>query len=334
MVPLPGMNFGKFAFGALILAIGVVLLAVRAGFTHPDTPIVLLRYWPVLLIAFGLAFLAGAIKNPMLGCLAILLILGGTAFGMYWIHGMDKRGKLTHGASNLDLGKSGLSSLLLRVTTFAGSFDLDGSPSKVLSVERHDAAADSSVGYRFDVGGGKGVLVWPRSGGTFSISTPGAKLVVHAPHSLPLGVMWSGRMASMHANLTRLSPTRCDLHEILYSARIDFSDAGRPEEIKVWGLLSEVTVRIPADCPVRVISKSPFVLRSLPSDFEQHALGRNAKERVDAAEGRGRAVRIFVEGPFIHITIERMPLVAVELQEDSEWPELEGTASRSHSPSS
>ena len=141
-------------------------------------------------------------------------------------------------------------------------------------------------------------------------------------------------MASMHANLTRLSPTRCDLHEILSSARIDFSDAGRPEEIKVWGLLSEVTVRIPADCPVRVISKSPFVLRSLPSDFEQHALGRNAKERVDAAEGRGRAVRIFVEGPFIHLTIERMPLVAVELQEDSEWPELEGTASRSHSPSS
>src|SRR5690242_10306357 len=118
VVPLPGMNFGKFAFGALILAIGVVLLAVRVGFAHPDTPIILLRYWPILLIAFGLAFLAGAIKNPMVGCFAILLILGGTAFGMYWMYHMEKQGKLTRAIQSLDLGKSNLSSLLLRVTTF------------------------------------------------------------------------------------------------------------------------------------------------------------------------------------------------------------------------
>ena len=328
------MNFGKFAFGALLLAIGVVLLAVRVGFTHPDTPMVLLRYWPLLLIAFGLAFLAGAIKNPMLGCFAILLILGGTAFGMYWMYRMDKQGKLAHAGSSLDLGKSNLSSLLVRVTTFAGGFDLDASPSKALSVERRDAAADSSVGYRFDVSGGKAVLIWPRSAGKFSVSTPGAKLAVHAPRSLPLGLQWNGRMGSMHANLARLNPTRCDLHEILSSGRIDFGDAGRPEEIRVWGVLSEITVRIPADCPVRVISKSPFVLRSLPSDFEQHALGRDEKERVDAAEGRGRPVRIYLDGPFIHITIERMPLTAIATQEDTEWPELESTASRSLSPSS
>jgi hypothetical protein len=333
------MNFGKFAFGALILAIGVVLLAVRVGFAHPDTPFILLRYWPILLIAFGLAFLAGAIKNPMLGCFAILLILGGTAFGMYWMYHMEKQGKLTHAVSSLDLGKSNLASLLLRVTTFGGSFDLDSSPSKTVTLARHDAAADSSVGYRFDVGGGKGVLVWPRAGGAFSLSMPGSKLEVRAPSSLPLGLRWSGRMATIHANLTRLNPTRCDLHEIFSTARIDLGNAGRPEEIRVWGLLSELRVRIPADCPVRVTSKSPFVLRSFPSDFEQHALGRNAKERVDAGEGRGRPVRIYVEGPFIHITIERMPLTAVTTptvatQEDTEWPELEGTASRSHSPSS
>src|SRR3954464_14511801 len=191
VVPLPGMNFGKFAFGALILAVGVVLLAVRVGFAHPDTPLVLLRYWPVLLIAFGLAFLAGAIKNPMLGCFAILLILGGTAFGMYWIHGMDKQGKLTRAGSSLDLGRSNLSSLLVRVYTYGGSLDLDASPSRTLTVSRQDAAADSSVGYRFDVTGGKAVLVWPRSGGTFSLSMPGAKLQVRAPPSLALGLAWS-----------------------------------------------------------------------------------------------------------------------------------------------
>jgi len=76
------MNFGKIALGALLLAIGVLLVAVRAGWAHPDTPILLLRYWPLLLIAFGLAFLASVIKNPFMGCLAVLLILGGTALSV------------------------------------------------------------------------------------------------------------------------------------------------------------------------------------------------------------------------------------------------------------
>src|SRR3989442_8397509 len=30
------MDFGKIAFGTLLLAVGVVLLAVRTGFAHPD----------------------------------------------------------------------------------------------------------------------------------------------------------------------------------------------------------------------------------------------------------------------------------------------------------
>ena len=105
------MNFGKFAFGALILAVGVLLLAVRVGFAHPDTPILLLRYWPLLLIAFGLAFLAGAIKNPLLGCFAIFLILGGTALGMFWMNSQEKQGKLKHAASSHDLDKMNVASL-------------------------------------------------------------------------------------------------------------------------------------------------------------------------------------------------------------------------------
>ncbi len=172
------MNFGKITFGTLLLAVGVLLLAVRVGFAHPDTPIVLLRYWPVLLIAFGLAFLAGAIKNPFLGCFAILIILGGTAAGVYWMHTLKKEGKLKDAGSSLDLGKAGASSLLVRVYTFAGSLEMNGSSSRLLTVVRHDVAVDSAVGYRFDLNNGKAVLVWPRSGSTFSLSAPGAKVAV------------------------------------------------------------------------------------------------------------------------------------------------------------
>ena len=332
------MNFGKFAFGALILAIGVLLLAVRTGFAHPDTPILLLRYWPLLLIAFGLAFLAGAIKNPFLGCFAIFLILGGTALGMFWMNQQEKQGKLTHAASSHDLGKAGVASLSVRIRTVAGSLDLAASPprSTTLSIALRGAPGDSAEGYRLALGEKKAILTWPREEG-FALPPVGAQVTVRAPETLPVTLSWSGWLASMHADFARLRPGRCALHEICSSSQITWDDAGRPGEIRVWGVASVLRIRIPGDCPVRVVSQSPYIFRTLPSDFEEHAPGRG-RDRVDAAEGRGSPVRIYVGG-FMQIKVERMPLTAMTTQagttsEGSEWPRRIGTASRSHSRSS
>src|SRR5882672_12032936 len=115
------MNFGKIALGALLLAIGVLLLAVRAGWAHPDTPILLLRFWPLLLVAFGLAFLASVIKNPFMGCLAVILILGGTALGMYWMNRQAKEG-VPRATASIDLAKARVGSLSVRVQTNLGRF--------------------------------------------------------------------------------------------------------------------------------------------------------------------------------------------------------------------
>ena len=332
------MNFGKFAFGALILAIGVLLLAVRTGFAHPDTPILLLRYWPLLLIAFGLAFLAGAIKNPFLGCFAIFLILGGTALGMFWMNRQEKQGTLEHAASSRDLAKTGAASLSVRVHTLAGSLDLGASApgSSALSIALRGAPGDSAEGYRLTIEAKKAILTWPREEG-FALPPLGAQVTVRAPETWPLTLRWSGWLASMHADFERLKPSRCDLHEVFSSGRITWDDAGRPGEIRVWGVASILRIRIPADCPVRVISESPYVFRSLPSDFEEHAQGRG-RDRVDAAAGRGSPVRIYVGG-FMQIKVERMPLTTVTTQagrtrEDTEWPRRIATASPFHSRSS
>ncbi len=327
------MNFGKFALGALLLAVGVLLIAVRAGFAHPDTPILLLRYWPLLLIAFGLAFLAGVIKNPFLGCFAILLILGGTALGIFW---MNRQGKqVPRRPTSIELGKPGIAALSMRVRSFASSFDLAAGPprTRTISVGLHGVAGDSAVGYRFEVAGKKGVLEWPQTQGGFGVPPPAAKLEVRVPRSLPLVLNWTGWLASMRADLRKLEPARCTFHGILSSGRIEFDDAGRPDEIWIGGVASNIRIHIPGDCPVRIVSHTPFVFRSFPSDIDQLARGRG-KDRVDAAEGRGRAVRIHVGGAFIRIKIERMPLTSVWTQEESEWPQPESTASRSHSHSS
>ncbi len=311
------MNFGKIALGTLILAIGALLLAVHMGFAHPDTPVFLLRYWPLLLIAFGLAFLAGAIKNPLLGCFAIVLILGGTALGVFWVNHQQKQGRLAHAPSSIDIGRANVGSLSVRVRTFAGTFDFRGAPGpRAVVIGLRGGAGDSAVGYRFEVAGKKAVLDWPQVRGGLGIPPPAARLEVRVPRRLPVSLTWTGWLASMRADLADLDPTRCAIHGILSVSRIDFGDAGRPEEIRVWGLLASTRIRIPGDCPVRIVSHSPFVLRSFPSDVEEQAQGR-AKERVDAAGGRGRPVRIDVDGAFVRIQIDRMPLTKVTTLEAS-----------------
>ncbi len=326
------MNFAKIAFGALLLAVGALLLAVPLGFAPPDTPIFLLRYWPVLLIAFGLAFLASVIKNRFLGCVAVLLILGGTALGIFWMKQHHRPGKAPRGVSSLDLGGARVSSLTVRVRTFAGRLEVGAASgrSRALSIGVSGLPGDSAVGYRFDVSGKKAVLEWPQVQGGFGIPPPGAAVVVRVPEALPLTLNWRGRLASMRADLARLRITRLDAHEIASSILVELGDA-RPEEIRIGGFASSVTIRIPADCPIRLVSRSPLVLRNLPSDFVEQAKGRG-KDRVDVAEGRGRPVKIIVDGPLIRVTIERSPSTKALVKEGSEWQEAEGTASRSHSP--
>jgi hypothetical protein len=329
------MNFGKIAFGALVLAIGVVLLAIRMGWVPPDTPLFLIRFWPVLLIAFGLAFLAGAIKNPLLGSLAVLLILGGVALGIFWMNQGEMQGKASFEVGTIHLDEAP-PSLSVRVRTFMSSFYIGGGVprSKALTIRVRTFAADSAVGYRFvHTGKGRALLEWPLRPGWLGLAPLGTSLDIRVPETLPVNLSWRGRFASTRADLTRLKPTRCEFDGIASSIQLGIRDSGRPEEIRIGGFASSVLIRIYGDCPVRLGSRSPFVMRSLPSDFMELALGRG-KDKVYAVEGRGAPVRILVDGPFTHIKIERIPSTAALTREDSEWPEPEGTASRSHSPSS
>ena len=326
------MNFAKIAFGALLIGIGAVLLAVPLGIAHPDTPFVLLRYWPVILIAFGLAFLASVVKNPFLGFLAVLLILGGAAYGIYWMKHQRAQGKGSPIEFVVDLRKTKPTSLSVRVRTFAGRFYIGGGQpdSKALRVRVRTSAGDSAAGYRFAVSGRDAAFEWPRKPGLLGLPPPGVGLDFRLPESLPLTLSWRGRLASIYADLTRLTPARCTLDGVASSILLGFKGAERPEEIRIKGFASMVKIRIHGDCPVRLITESPLIFRSLSSDFVPWGTGRE-KDRVYASAGRGRPVTIHVDGPFLWITIERVPLAMVSRGEDSEWQEAESTASRSRS---
>ena len=302
------MNFGKVAFGTLLLVAGALLLAIRLGIVPPDTPGFLLRFWPVLLIAFGLAFLAGALKNPFLGCLSSVLIVGGVAVGVFWLTQRHQEGKVSHGAASIDLRRAKVGSLTVRVRTFAGGFVLEGAPAKsrTLSVTVRNFAGDSASGYRFFASGKTGVLEWPRRLDGLGLAPPGAGVDVQVPEALPVLLDWHGRFSSMRADLARLMPVRCRFDAVFSSLKLELGNAGRPDEIHIEGVLSTVRIRITQDLPVQLVVRSPLTVRTLPSDFVKQTRERGTG-LVYTARGRGRVVKIFAEGRLLHVKIERTP---------------------------
>ncbi len=325
------MNFGKIALGALLLAIGVLLLAVRVGWAHPDTAILLLRFWPLLLVAFGLAFLASVIKNPFMGCLAVLLILGGTALGMYWMNRQAKE-HIPRATATIDLAKARVASLSVRVQTNLGRFYIgQGTPPiKTLLVRLRSIEGDSATGYRFAVTRREALFEWPEVTGMLRVPPLGASLDLRVPNAIPVSLHWRGNFATMHADLTTLKPTRCEVNGFASSMLVGFSDNARPQEIRVGGLLSIARVRIPGDCPVRLVSHPGLLWMALPFDFAKQAKG-GGKDQVHIGKGRGRPVTIIVDGPLIRVTIDRKPITTNLVKEELEWP-VTGTASRFRSP--
>jgi len=302
------MNFGKVAFGTLLLVAGVLLLAIRLGLVPPDTPGFLLRFWPVLLIAFGLAFLAGALKNPFLGCLASILIVGGVAVGVFWMIQRHEGAKVSRGVASIDLGRAKVGSLTVRVRTFAGGFDLIGAPAKsrTLYVAVRNSAGDSASGYRFFASGKTGALEWPRRLDGLGLAPPGGGVDVQVPEALPLLLDWRGRFSWMRADLTRLMPVRCRFDAVLSSLHLELGDSGRPDQIHIGGALSTAHIRIAQDVPVQLLVRSPLTVRTLPSDFVKLTQGRG-KGLVYTARGRGRVVKVFADGNLLHVKIERIP---------------------------
>jgi len=308
VIRLPVMNFGKLVFGALLIAAGGLFLAIRLGYAPPDAVAVLLPYWPLLLVAFGLAFLASAIKNTALGVLAALVILGGVAFGVYWAAHRHASGETSHASASYDLTKQRATSLTIRTRMFGGSFAVDAASdsSRSLDVELRNVAGSSEKRQRFVTAGGAAIYEWPVRNEAFDLSLPGAELKLRVPRRFPVRIDCTSRFSLARADLTQLRAERCEIEALASSVRIAAGSGGFPEQIRIKSRFSVVRIILPDNCSARLTFESRWNTVSVPPDFMEHALGRS-KGRVFTSDGGGRMIRISVKGGFNDFRVERIP---------------------------
>jgi cell wall-active antibiotic response 4TMS protein YvqF len=305
------MRFGKIVVGIILAGLGVLLLANSLGYLPTGVWPWLVKFWPYLLLAFGFALLANALKNVVIGVIAIALVVLCIAFGAFWVTLYSKTTKTEHRIS-IDLEKPPVRAVTVRARAVAGTLTLDADPTArhAIILNAHGVAGEEFAAHRWSATQGSGLLVWPAR---FSLTEPGlvgGTFRVGAPPQTPVRVGLVSYFAKTTVDLADLRPVECDVRAVGSSVRMLVGKEW-PAKIRIHGSLSNVEIRLPPNCPARMEFSSPVVLRSLPDDFVKRST-TSARGNVTSwtAEGSGRPVAIAIEGPFMRVRVVREPVKA------------------------
>jgi len=306
------MSFGKLIFGALLVGIGGILLASHLGYVPAGTAAWLLHYWPVLLIAIGLAFLASAIKNPFLGWIAAIVVIAGLAIGAWWAH---ENGAPSAKAveTSYDLDRPLVQSVTMRTRTLGGAFTVEeGGTARRLRVRIEGAGDQAEETAQYTPTKGGALLSWPSRGTHVYDAPPGAQVHVRAPNRLAVRIEARSLFSSTDVDLSKLRSDRCSFDATVSRLRVDLRGPAHPATIHVKGFLATTELLLPASGPVRIEFTSRLTTRSLPEDFMEHAAGRaRSKTKIWTSEGTGAPLVIRIDGPFMHLKITREAAKAV-----------------------
>ena len=306
------MKFGKIVIGIFLAGLGALLLAQTMGYLPAGVWPWLIKFWPYVLLAFGFALLANALKNVVIGVIAVALVVACIAFGAFWISLYSRTTKTDHRTS-IDLEKPPVRAVTVQARAVAGSLTVNADPDArhAIVLNAHGVAGEEFASHRWSASQGSGLLIWPAR---FSLTEPGlvgGTFRVRAPPRTAIRLGLVSYFASATADLRDLRPEQCDVRAVGSSVRMMVGPA-RPPKIRVHGFLSMVEIRLPADCPARIECSSPLVLRSFPDDFVEHAT-TSARGKVTSwtADGPGKAVSIAIEGPFMRVRVVREPVKAL-----------------------
>jgi len=300
------MKFGLLVIGILFVAAGVLLLAGGAGTLPPGAWPWIFKYWPLILVAIGVALLANALRNVVIGVIAVAIVLASLAFGWFWISRYGEAAKTVHRAS-IDLKKPPVFGVTLQARVMGGSMTLaaDSSAHGALLVSVHGVSGAELAAHRWSVAKGNGIFDWPARSGITEPGLVGGVLRVDVPLQNPTRVRSDSYFSSARVDLSGMKPAQCDLGAVASSVTIHVG-AARPPRIRVHGWLSNVDIHLPADCTTRVETLSALTMRSLPKDFVEHSsTSGRGKATYWGVDGKGSPVSISVEGPMMRVRIVR-----------------------------
>jgi hypothetical protein len=299
------MKFGKLVLGIVLVGTGALLLAGKLG-SLPSGPW-LIKYWPLVLVALGVALLANALRNVAIGIAAVVLVLGSFVFGWFWISRHSDEAKLVHRAT-VNLKVPPVQTVTLDATVVGGSIALsaDSAAQGALLFDVQGITNPDLAAHRWTVSkGGAGLLAWPVRSGVTEPGLVGGSIRLGAPPQTPTRIQGAAYFSSARFDLSGVKPAQCDVGAVGSSVTVTIG-AARPPRIRVHGWLSNVDIHLPANCPTRIETISALTVRSFPKDFvERVSSSGRGHATYWAGEGPGKPILIAVEGPLMRVRVTR-----------------------------
>lgn len=306
------MSFGKLFLGALLVGVGVVLLGTSLGFLSRDVWPSLLQYWPLLVVAIGIAFLAQAIKNVVLGWISAVIVIGGLLLGAWWFTTHQPEAAGQGARTSINLAGSRARTVTFRGESLLGRIEIgaETDTARAIRLETRHVPEKMTRAFGWTVSGSDGVLTWPARNGTGGVPPIGGGVRVELPPRTHTGLRLKADLSTVDADFSSLRPERATFRVAGSSIRVVATATGEPQRIRIQGFLSNARILLPAGPPVRVVYSRWFGLHRMPSDFIRH-VHDGRRDQVYRSDGHGGLIVIEVRGPLLRVVIEREPARAV-----------------------
>ena len=303
------MSFFKLLIALLFLGFGGLFMAAAMGALPTGVFPWVMRFWPVILLAFALILIGKALKNVAISVFALALVAGAFVAGGYWLSKQAAKLEPPAPSTVIDLAGSGAGFVQMRGRTIGGSYTVAVEPGQTgkIAVSGRDLIGRETTALAWKVEKRGGLLTWPSNPGTGDLASFGSSFDVRLPEKTPIRWDTSNYFAFGTADFTRGIVLGCTTRVVSSSVKLRVGE-GRPHLILVKGFLSNVEIDLPPDCPARVEYTSRLTWPSIPSDFLEHVSGRvKGRAAFWTAEGKGPRVRIIVDGHMNRLRVTREP---------------------------
>jgi LiaI-LiaF-like transmembrane region/Cell wall-active antibiotics response LiaF, C-terminal len=265
-------NRGGLVGPILLIGLGVTFLLVNLGMLSPSIWGVLLRIWPVILIAIGIDLLIG--RRSILGrLLALVLILGVLAGGL-WLGGVRigsvQRGERVEGEA-VSQALGGATRGQVSVDPAVGMLQVGALAAGSANLAEGDVAlpAGAHVTKMASVSGGTARLSLSMNGSWYgpSFNDNSMKWTLDLNRDVPLDLHFSLIAGEGVLDLSKLKVEALDVSSVFGQTKATLPAGNYRAHIS--GVFGQTIVSVPANAGVKVKVSAVFGSSSVPSGYSR-----------------------------------------------------------------
>ena len=252
----------------LVITLGVVFLLSNFGYLSTNVWQVLIRLWPLFLVAAGLDILVGRRSwiGSLLGVLLILAIL----FGSLWLMGGGVLTVKPMPVSQIEQALDGINQARVEINQDAGILRLKPSEDNTfLLVGSGPTGEGLSFTKDFQIQDSQGVLVLRGSGEPVPFLTTSQNAYEYLLNStIPIDLQINQGAGEVDLNLLELNLTQLNVDQAVGQMTVLLPEAASFSG-SVNGAIGQIKIVIPSGIGVKIITETALVTVNAPPDFQK-----------------------------------------------------------------